>query len=78
MKKIIFKMIDLWRKVRGMFCTFWLKKQVVSCGKNIGAARVPKISRLAKVHIGHNCGFNGMTISGQGGGKDWKLLPLWN
>ena len=66
MKKIIFNLIDLWRKVRGMFCTFWLKKQVVSCGNYIGAARVPRISRLAKVHIGHNCSFNGMTISGKG------------
>lgn len=66
MKKIIFKLIDLWRNTRGVFCTYWLRKQVVSCGKNVGAARVPRISREAKVHVGHNCGFNGMTINGRG------------
>lgn len=69
MKKIIFKLIDLWRRTKGMYCTYWLKRQVVSCGEHVGAAKVPKISRLAKVYVGHNCSFNGMTISGMGGVK---------
>lgn len=67
MKKIVFFLLDIWRRIKGAFCAYWLKKQVISCGKNVGAAKIPQISRLAKVSIGNNCSFNGMTISGQGG-----------
>lgn len=51
-----------------MFATFVLKHRVVSCGKYTGAARIPHISRVSKVYVGCHCGFNGITITGWGGG----------
>lgn len=66
MKKIIYYFLELLRDVRGKFCTYWLKKQLSSYGTNIGAARVPKISRVSKVSCGSHCGFNGFTVNGYG------------
>lgn len=75
--KIILFIVTLFRRIRSGFATFILKHRAVSYGKFIGAARVPHISSGAKVEIGSHCGFNGMTISGWGGGKDRKLFSLW-
>lgn len=69
MKKIAFAILDFVRDTRKRWCTFWLKRQLVSYGECIGAARVPRISRQARVEVGSHCSFNGMTISGMGGVK---------
>lgn len=78
MKSIIIYFVDKYRRIKHHFYTFLLKRQLVSYGDHIGAAKFIKISRKAKVAIGCHCGFNGMTISGLGGGKNRKLFPLWN
>lgn len=78
MKVIIFLLLDLIRGIRGRYCTYWLKKQFVEYGDCVGAARVPRISRMAKVKVGSHASFNGFTVSGMGGGKYWFLLPLWH
>lgn len=77
MKIYIFRLLDLIRGIRGRYCTYWLKKQFVEYGDYVGAARVPRISRMAKVKVGSHASFNGFTVSGMGGGKYWFLLPLW-
>ncbi len=74
MKKIVFVALDFIRGIRKQWCTFWLKRQLVSYGECIGAARVPRISRQARVEIGSYSSFNGLTISGLGGGKNWVLF----
>lgn len=67
MRKVIILIVDCCRKIQHSFSTFLLKRQLVSYGDKIGAARVPKIARTAKVSVGHNCGFNGLIVSGLGG-----------
>lgn len=66
MKKILYCCLSLARRIKGFFCTFLLKRQLVSYGTNIGAARVPIISRVSKVSVGSHCSFNGFTVSGWG------------
>lgn len=78
MKKFAAFFIDNIRKIKHYIYTFLLKRQLMSYGNYIGAAKLIKISRKAKVNVGSHCGFNGMTISGQGGGMHWQLLPFWN
>lgn len=69
MKKILIFVVDKYRRIRHYISTYLLKRQLVSYGEHIGAACIIKISRQAKVCVGHNVGFNGMTISGVGGVK---------
>lgn len=76
MKKYIFRLLGIVRGIRGKYCTYWLKKQFVQYGDYVGAARVPHISRMAKVKVGPHASFNGFTVSG--GGKYRFLLPFWN
>lgn len=64
MKKYIFRLLDIVRGIRGKYCTYWLKKQFVQYGDYVGAARVPHISRMAKVKVGPHASFNGFTVSG--------------
>lgn len=78
MRKVIVYFVDKCRKLKHYISTFLFKRQLVSYGDHIGAAKIIKISRKAKVSIGCHCGFNGMTISGLGGGKNWQLLSFWN
>lgn len=78
MKRYIFRLLDFIRGIRGKYCTYWLKKQLVQYGDCVGAARVPRISRMAKVRVGSHASFNGFTVSGMGGGKYRFLLPFWN
>lgn len=66
MKNIIYLILNVFRIIRGSFCTYWLKKQLVSYGNHIGAARIPVISRTASVECGSHCGFNGFTVRGLG------------
>ena len=68
MRKIINLFIACYRNVKHSISTFLLKRQLVSFGNNIGAANIPQIARTAKVTVGHNCGFNGIKITGLGGG----------
>lgn len=78
MRRIIQLLIVFYRKSRSVLSTFLLKRQIVSYGYNIGAARFPKIARSAKVLIGNNCSFNGITITGCGGGENRFIFSLWN
>lgn len=67
MKKYIFRLLDFVRSISGKYCTYWLKKQFIEYGDCVGAARVPRISRMAKVKVGSHASFNGFTVSGMGG-----------
>lgn len=67
MKRLFIFFVDCLRKLKSYIYTFVFKQQLVSFGEHIGAARYIKISRAARVSVGHNCGFNGMIISGMGG-----------
>ena len=71
MRKIILFFVDCFRKLKHSISTYFLKKQLVSYGENVGAACIPKIARISKVQVGHNCSFNGLFVSGLGGGKNW-------
>lgn len=66
MKKVIMYFVDCFRGIQHSISTYFLKKQLVAYGDNVGAARIPKIARISKVSVGHNCSFNGLTISGLG------------
>lgn len=77
MKKIIYSTLTLFRNIKKRYATFWMKQQLESYGEGIGAARIPLIARTAKVRVGSNVGFNGMTISGLGGGDNRKLFSFW-
>ena len=70
MRRMLLFPLDLIRRIQHGVSTFFLKIQLESYGANVGAAKIPKIARTAKVTVGHNAGFNGMTISGLGG-KNW-------
>ena len=59
--------VSLFRKVRAWISAFVLKHRVISCGQNVGAARIPHIGSGARVQIGSHCAFNGITITGWGG-----------
>ena len=76
MRKIVILCVGYFRRIRHSISTFILKRQLVSYGKNIGAAKIPTIARSAKVIVGHNCGFNGIRITGLGGGKNRIILPF--
>lgn len=69
MKKVIIYCIDKFRKLKRQICTFVFKRQLVSYGDHVGAAKYIKLSRNVKVTVGSHCSFNGMTISGCGGVK---------
>lgn len=77
MRKIVNLFIGYYRSIKHSISTFLLKRQLVSFGNNIGAAKIPQIARTAKVTVGHNCGFNGIKITGLGG-ENWLILPFWN
>ena len=66
MKKNVILFVDYYRRIRNTISTFLLKRQLVSYGNNIGAAKFPTIARSAKVTVGDNCGFNGIKITGLG------------
>lgn len=67
MRKIVVFFVDCFRKFQHSISTYFLKKQLVSYGENIGAARIPKIARISNVQVGHDCSFNGLIVSGLGG-----------
>lgn len=66
MKRLIFRLLDFIRGIRGHYCTYWMKKQLVAYGDSVCAARVPRISRMAKVTVGSHVSFNGLSVSGKG------------
>ena len=74
-KKAVIYVVTFHRRWRSFVATRYLKMAAKSCGHHVGAARIPRISRTAVVEIGNHAGFNGMTISGMGGGKNRQLLP---
>lgn len=71
MKKVVLLMVGVYRKIRSAIATFILKRSVKSYGRYVGAARIPHISSTATVEVGDHSSFNGLTISGFGGGKNW-------
>ena len=51
MRKIVILCVGYFRRIRHSISTFILKRQLVSYGKNIGAAKIPTIARSAKVTV---------------------------
>lgn len=69
--QIISFIIDILRRIRREISTFVLKHLCIKYGESICASRIPRISRNAKVVIGQHVHFNGITITGWGGGESW-------
>ena len=67
--KLLYSFFYLIRKIRRSVSVFLLKKQLIEYGVNLMAAKIPRISRTAKVQVGSNASFNGFTVSGTGGVK---------
>lgn len=66
MKKYLYSIVVLCRKIRGYFCTGYLKKRLIQHGQSVGAAKWPHIATTATVECGNHCSFNGITITGWG------------
>lgn len=64
--KLLYSFFYLIRKIRRSVSVFLLKKQLIEYGVNLMAAKIPRISRTAKVQVGSNASFNGFTVSGTG------------
>ena len=54
------------RKIRSRFCSWYLRRRLVSYGKCVGAARFPKIGSEVRMSVGNHCSFNGITVTGWG------------
>ena len=68
MKKIIYFVVNKFRRLRSKWYTFLIKRMLHSYG-SIGVNGYSKISSTATVDVGHHVSFNGMHISGLGGVK---------
>lgn len=67
MKKLIVKVLHIWCKARSWYYTILLKRMLHSYG-SIGVNGFSKISSTALVDVGQHVSFNGIHISGVGGG----------
>lgn len=67
--RLIYIIVLLYRRIRKYFATLYLKKRVVSYKDNCSAAHFPRIATVAKVELGSNVSFNGITITGVGNVK---------
>lgn len=76
--KIAMILVSLYRRIRAMISTAYLKWRTNKCGQHPGAARFPHIGGNVQIEIGDWCSFNGITFTGWGGGKNWQLLSFWN
>lgn len=73
MKKILKR---VFRKIRSAYYFALVRRKLHSYG-SVTVNGPFHISSTAKVDVGHHVNINGMRISGMGGGKNWKPLPLW-
>jgi hypothetical protein len=65
--KVVMLFITLYRKIRAIVSTAYLKWRRIKCGRHSGAARFPHIGSNTRIGIGDYCSFNGITITGWGG-----------
>lgn len=66
MKKLIYAIIRLYRKIRGKFWSTIFKHQCVATGSNIRCSCFIRISSAAKVYVGDYFHSNGLQIGGEG------------
>ena len=62
-------LVSLYRRIRAMISTAYLKWRTNKCGQHPGAARFPHIGGNVQIEIGDWCSFNGITFTGWGGVK---------
>ena len=77
MKKILLSVLTCIRRMKSKYYTF-LFKQMLHSYVSVGVNNYCKIARTATVDVGKKFSSNGLTISGLGGGKGWRLFPLGN
>ena len=61
--------VNIFRCVRGGVATYVLRWRAKSCGKHVGAARIPHIGSEVELIIAEHAGFNGFTATGYGSVK---------
>lgn len=71
-RKMVMSIVILFRKIRSTVATFVLRKHAKSCGRYVGAARMPHIGSGVTLEIGSHCGFNGFTATG------WGVVKIGN
>lgn len=65
MKKVLFCIVNTYRRLLGKYYTFLFKQMLHSYG-SVGVNNFCKVARTAKVNIGNNFSSNGLIISGMG------------
>lgn len=68
MKRILFEILRLIRRLHSKFYTFLFKRMLHSYG-SVGVNGFCRVSQTAKVDVGEHFSSNGLTISGLGGVK---------
>lgn len=68
MKRIIFFVLTLLKRIRSKYYTFLFRRMLHSHG-SVSVNNLCKVSRSARVDIGNHFSSNGLIISGQGGVK---------
>lgn len=63
------KIIWMFRNLRSVIATWYLRRKSFMCGSQIRAARIPHIGSEVKLEIGNHTNFNGFTATGWGGVK---------
>lgn len=71
---LIANIVSLFCRCRSTISTFAFKRCAVSYGDRLRVARIPRFSGEARVEVGHDCNFNGITIAGHGEVKRRLLL----
>lgn len=77
MKRIIFFVLTLLKRIRSKYYTFLFRRMLHSHG-SVSVNNFCKVSRSARVDIGNHFSSNGLIISGQGGGENRRLFSFWN
>lgn len=67
MKKVLFYIYALIRKLQSKICTWFFKRMIHSWGKGLGVNSFSISSSKATVDVGNNVNFNGVRIIGWGG-----------
>lgn len=66
MMKFVMFFVIKYRKLRSLIASIILRKRCLSCGKDVGASRIPHIGSEVILEVGNYAGFNGITITGWG------------
>lgn len=75
MKRILFEILRLIRRLHSKFYTFLFKRMLHSYG-SVGVNGFCRVSQTAKVDVGEHFSSNGLTISGLGG-ESGGLFSFW-